>query len=320
MNNSSVNENVDSQGLLNQIVIEYMQDQKRKRRWRWVVRGLVLLAILIVFFKFASLTEENKGGNTKPHVGLVEINGTIFDTEAASADNFAKSLDAAYKNTGLKALVLRINSPGGSPVQADYMYNTLQYFRKQHPTIKTYAVCVDLCASAAYYVAAGADEIYANPASMVGSIGVLYNGFGFVDALQKLGVSRRLQTAGVNKGFLDPFSPTTPQQQQLLQTMLDDVHLQFINKVKEGRGDRLKIDEQTFSGLFWTGTQAKERGLIDGFASTGELARNIVKIDNLIDYTHKQSVFERVTKSIGTAMINQLPAALGLKSGILEKL
>lgn len=316
MNNSSTNDNSDSQALLNQIVIEFMREQKRKRRWRWLFRGLILLVIIFVFYKIPGLSEDSKGGNSKPHVGLIDVTGTIFDTDAASADNFAKGLDAAYKNQGLKALILRINSPGGSPVQADYMYNSLQYYRQRYPTIKIYAVCVDLCASAAYYVAAGAHEIYANPSSMVGSIGVLYNGFGFVDALQKLGVTRRLQTAGVNKGFLDPFSPSTPDQQQLLQTMLNDVHLQFINKVKEGRGTRLKIDKETFSGLFWTGTQAKERGLIDGFASTGELARNIIKLDQLINYTHKQSVFEQMSKNIGTAMANQLPAALGIKPGI----
>lgn len=184
--------------------------------------------------------------------------------------------------------------------------------------MKTYAVCVDICASAAYYVAAGADEIYANPSSMVGSIGVLYNGFGFVDAIQKLGITRRLQTAGTNKAFLDPFSPTTPEQQQLLQVMLNEVHQQFIAKVKEGRGSRLKIDNDTFSGLFWTGTQSKERGLIDGFASSGELLRDVIKREEVIDYTYKQSVFDRMTKNIGAAVANQLPAALGLKEGIRE--
>ncbi|MFW2539094.1 S49 family peptidase [Legionella sp. 31fI33] len=309
-------ENPDSQTLLNQIVIEFMREQKSKRRWRWVKRVIYLLLFAFVIYLIATYKDEDKVLRAKPHVGLIDVNGTIFDTDSGNAENFAKGLDDAYKNTGLKALIIRINSPGGSAVQADYMYNTLQYYRQKYPDIKTYAVCVDMCASAAYYLAAAAEEIYANPASMVGSIGVLYNGFGFTDAMQKIGVSRRLQTAGINKGFLDPFSPVAPGDKQLLQTMLDDVHQQFIAKVKEGRGSRLKIDELTFSGLFWTGQQAKNRGLIDGFASSGQIARNMVKIDQVIDYTYKQSVFERMAKNIGTAVANQLPIAMGMQQGI----
>lgn len=315
MNNIS-NEPSDSQAVLNQIVLDYMREQNRKRRWRWLMRVLIILLILFAFYRMCTLSDEDKSLRTKPHVGLVDVNGAIADSQSASAENFAKSLNEAYKNTGLKALVLRINSPGGSPVQADYMYNSLQYYRKKYPDIKTYAVCVDMCASAAYYVAAGTDEIYANPSSMVGSIGVLYNGFGFVDAMQKLGVTRRLQTAGSNKGFLDPFSPISPQQEQRLQTMLNDVHQQFIARVKEGRGERLKIDADTFSGLFWTGQQAKARGLIDGFSSSGQLAREVVKVEQMIDYTYKPGLLERVAKNIGTAAAEQLPLALGLKQGI----
>jgi protease-4 len=231
--------------------------------------------------------------------------------------NFIKGLNSAYENNkALKAVILRIDSPGGSPVQADYMYNSIQFYKKKYPDVKIYAVCVDMCASAAYYVAAAADEIYANPSSLVGSIGVLYNGFGFVDTMQKLGVTRRLHTAGINKGFLDQFSPDNPAQGQLLQTMLDLIHQQFIDRVKAGRGQRLVIDKDTFSGLFWTGIQAKERGLIDGFASSGQVARDIIKIDRVVDYTVQESVIERFSKQMGTAIANQLPLALGMKPGI----
>ncbi|CDZ78613.1 Putative signal peptide peptidase SppA [Legionella massiliensis] len=316
MNNSVNNENPDSQTLLNQIVIEYMREQKRKRRWRWVMRILFLVLILIVAYNIFSYSEDDKSSHSKPHVGLVDVNGSIFDSQSASAENFVKSMDEAYESTGLKAVILRINSPGGSPVQADYMYNAVKYYRDKYPEIKVYAVCVDMCASAAYYLAAAADEIYANPSSMVGSIGVIYNGFGFVDSLQKVGVTRRLQTAGVNKAFLDPFLPENPDQAKILQGMLDDIHNTFIERVKAGRGDRLKIDDSTFSGLFWTGQQAKERGLIDGFASSGQVAREIVKIEEVIDYTYKQSVFERMAKNIGTAIVNQIPVAMGLKRGL----
>ncbi len=313
MNNSVSNENTESQTVINQLVIDYMRQQKNNRRWRWFFRILILIVLLITIYQLFS--DEDTSSHSKPHVGFVDISGAISDSQAASSENFAKGLDNAYKSTGLKALILRINSPGGSPVQADYMYNTVNYYRKKFPDIKVYAVCVDVCASAAYYVAASAEEIYANPSSMIGSIGVIYNGFGFVDSLQKLGVTRRLQTAGLNKGFLDPFSPVKPEQTQLLQSMLDQIHEIFIERVKEGRGKRLRVDDQTFSGLFWVGQQAKDRGLIDGFASSGQIARDFVKIEQTVDYTYKQSVFDRVSKNIGTAIANQLPVAMGLKEG-----
>lgn len=303
-----VTEGIDAQNLINQIVIEFMKEQKRKRRFRWVVR--ILVACLTVIILYNSLDEfiQETQLKSKDHVGLVDISGEIGDGEASNADDFAKSLDEAYKGKGLKAVILRINSPGGSPVQADYMYNLIQYYRQKNTSIPVYSVCVDMCASAAYYVAAASNEIYANPSSMVGSIGVLYNGFGFVDTLQKIGVSRRLFTAGKNKDFLDPFSPVNPQQAQLLQVMLDSVHQTFIEKVKQGRGNRLKITDDLFSGLFWTGTKAKELGLIDGFSSTGQLMHTL-KQESIIDYTIKKSVLDRFTKSIHSSMVSALPKA-----------
>lgn len=306
----------DAQTLLNSIIMDYMKESKWKKRWRWFMRILFLTLILTAVWFAVSEDTEERGGHNKPHVGVIDLNGEIFDGKEASADDFAKGMDSAYKNKGLKALILRINSPGGSPVQAEYMYNSVNYYQKKYPDVKVYAVCVDLCASAAYYVAAAAEEIYASPASMVGSIGVLYNGFGFVDLMNKMGVTRRLQTAGSNKGFLDPFTPETEDQKKKLQEMLDIVHRQFINRVKEGRGDRLKIDDDTFSGLLWTGEQAKERGLIDGFASTGQLARDVIKIKSVVDYTHKPNLLDKVTKNLGTAMADALPTSLGITPGL----
>lgn len=315
MNNHSSLDNHDSQVLLNKIVIEYMREQKRKRIGRWIFRMLFFVVILWGVYQAFSLHSQDVFERTQEHVGLIDLKGTIFENQMANSDDFMKSLTEAYESENMKALILRIDSPGGSPVQADYMYSALNHFKKKHPDVKTYAVCVDACASAAYYVAAATDEIYANPSSLVGSIGVLYNGFGFVDAIEKLGVSRRLYTAGRFKGFMDPFSPPLPQAPEKLQTMLDLIHQRFIQKVKEGRGDRLVQDELIFSGLYWTGIQAKERGLIDGFASSGQLAREIIKIDKVIDYTHKDSIVDRVAKSLGTAMIEQLPTTLGMKEG-----
>lgn len=314
-NNSAV-DNQNPQALLNQIVMEYMQDQRRKRSWRWVKRVIFLLLILVLVVMFFLDRSEEATSRLKPHVGIIDLKGTIFDTQAASSENFIKGLTKAYENKGLKAVILRIDSPGGSPVQADYMFNAIRYYRKKYPEIKIYAVCVDICASAAYYVAAAADEIYANPSSLVGSIGVIYNGFGFVDTLQKLGVTRRLQTAGSNKGFLDQFSPVNLAQQKMLQTMLDLIHQQFISKVKEGRGKRLHIDNDTFSGLFWTGLQAKQRGLVDGMASSGQLTRDILKLKHAVDYTYQPSVIERVAKNMGTALADQLPLSFGMRPGI----
>lgn len=310
-----MNSESDSQLILNQIVLEHLRDKKRKRFWR-IIKAIVISLLLLFAVYYVFLGEGNANRRAQAHVGLIDIKGGIFDSQGGGAENFSKGLHQAYENKQMKALILRIDSPGGSPVQADYMYNNIQYYRKKYPAIKIYAVCVDACASAAYYVAAAADEIYAAPASLVGSIGVIYSGFGFVDTMQKLGVSRRLMTAGRNKGFMDQFSPESEDQKKDLQTMLDLIHQQFIDRVKAGRGKRLRIDEDTFSGLFWTGQQAKERGLIDGFASSGQLARDIIKINQVINYTKQQNVLDRMAKQIGMAMAEQLPLSLGIKQGI----
>jgi protease-4 len=314
--NDTSSANANSQELLNKIVADYLREQKRQRFWRALKRIGILLLVLFCVYKFFVIRTNTLDNSSKSHVGLIDVKGTIMADQPGSADNFAKGLAKAYSSKGLKALIIRIDSPGGSPVQADYMYNAIRYYHEKYPAIKTYAVCVDTCASAAYYVAAAADEIYANSASLVGSIGVLYNGFGFVDTMQKVGVTRRLVIAGRNKGFFDPFSPTDPTQEQSLQTMLDLIHQQFIDRVKSGRGARLKINDDTFSGLVWTGAQAKDLGLIDGFASSGQLARDVIKIDQLVDYTNKDNILEQVSKNIGMSLANQLPEAMGLKPGI----
>lgn len=315
MTNSESNSAPDAQALLNQIVLDYTKDKRRKRLWRRFYRSIILVGTLLFTYIFYTHAQQEKALMHTPHVGMINLIGPIFEGQGVNADDFAKGLDAAFQSEGLKGVILKINSPGGSPVQADYIYNTIKFYQQKNPDIKFYAVCTDVCASAAYYVAAAADEIYANEASMVGSIGVLYNGFGFVGTMEKLGVARRLMTAGKYKGMLDPFSPTQPEEEQKLQAMLDAVHQQFISKVKEGRGARLVIDDEIFSGLFWTGGEAKTRGLIDGFGSPGFVAREVIKVEDVVDYTYEESVFEKVAKSIGTAMVSVLPEALGLRQG-----
>lgn len=306
----------NSEEVLNQLVIDYLHNAKKKRKWRWVWRSVSLLFLAWVVVGAFVTHHEEISARINPHVGVIDIKGQIMDSQSANADNLAESLKTAYESKGLKALVFRIDSPGGSPVQADYMFNSIRYYQSKYPEVKTYAVCADICASAAYYIAAAAHDIYADPSSIVGSIGVIYNGFGFVDTMEKLGVSRRLVTAGAHKGFLDQFSPEKPEDRAYLQKVLDTVHTQFINQVKIGRGSRIKIDDQTFSGLFWTGMQAKERGLIDGFGSTADVGREVVGIDKFVDYTTKESVLDLLAKNVSASVIGSLPEALGLKPSI----
>ena len=304
----------DAQLLLQDIIRAHFKDKKRTWVFR-VIRWVIYMSIVVFFgvqLWFAGSQE-----SSKPHVGLIDIRGEIFDTQAANADDFAKGMEEAYKSAQLKGLIIRINSPGGSPVQADDMYNTIQYYRKKYPKIPVYAVCTDMCASAAYYIAAGAENIYANPASIVGSIGVLYNGFGFVDTIAKLGVTRRLQTAGVNKAFLDPFLPENPEQKVFLQKILDIVHAQFIHKVELGRGTRLGQNQDMYSGLFWTGVQAKTMGLIDGFASAQSIARDHFHTEHVVDYTNEQNVLERMSRRVGTSLASNLVHGIKDQAGVV---
>lgn len=297
---------------------DYLKDKKHKRRWRRVFKIIILL---LVAFLAWSLFPRAKLGNVrkKPHTALIDIRGPIFDGSAASADNIAKALHRAYRDKGTKGIILRINSPGGSPVQADYIFNEIRRQRHSHPNIKVYAVCTDLCASAAYYIASAADKIYADKSSLVGSIGVLFNGFGFVGVMQKLGVERRLITAGQNKGFLDPFSPQKPEDVTRLQNILKIVHKQFEKNVMLGRGNRLKVHENPnlFSGLIWTGQQGKKMGLIDAFGSPGYVARNVIKVPRVVDYTVKPHFLERLAKTFADSFADGLFSQIGDKKHLL---
>lgn len=228
------------QQTLEKVLLETIKEQRRSRRWGLFFKLLGLGVLLLLLFSMCSTNRLLTANRLKPHVSLIDVRGEIFDGDNASADNIASALNRAFKDQFTTAIIMRINSPGGSPVQASYVYNEVIRLKKLHPKIKVYAVCSDLCASAAYYVASSADYIYANPSSLVGSIGVLINGFGFTGALEKLGAERRLLKSGDEKGFLDPFSPMSQKDKDYAQTMLNIVHQQFINDVKKGRGNRLK--------------------------------------------------------------------------------
>jgi len=286
--------------VLEKLVFASIKEQRAARRWRFFSRLLwsvvVLLVLWVVFFKDTATKT-----STSPHTAVVEIKGEIASGADASAELVVAAMRSAFEDSGSRAVVLLINSPGGSPVQAGIINDEMTRLKAKYNK-PLYAVVEESCASAAYYIAAAADEIFVDKASIVGSIGVLMDGFGFVGLMDKLGVERRLMTAGENKGFLDPFSPQTPQQKAFAQSMLNQVHRQFIEVVKAGRGDRLKDTPELFSGLFWTGQQAIDLGLADQLGSIDLVARDVIKAEDLVDYTRRDNVAERLAKKFGAAM------------------
>lgn len=297
---------------------DYIKEQRATRRWNILSRTLFLLILFFLVYSLFIADKVSPEKIQKSHIALIDIRGGIFDTTDADADKIASSLKQAFEDKKTEGVILRINSPGGSPVQASYIFNEIQRLKKLHEKIKIYAVCTDICASAAYYIAAAADAIYANPSSLVGSIGVLYNGFGFVGTLEKIGVERRLFTSGAEKGFLDPFKPLNPNDESKLQKILNATHQQFIDSVIRGRGARLKERSQLFSGMIWVGTEAKELGLIDGFGSAGEVARDVLKNDNIVDFTIKPNVFEQLSRRLGESFAGELAERAGLHQSSLQ--
>lgn len=301
--------------VLEKLLLGTLAEQRAVRRWRTFTR-LGWLAFF-AFLLWMALSQEMTASTqkSKPHTAVVAIKGEIASGADASAENIVAAMRSALEDQGSKALVLLINSPGGSPVQAGIINDEIARLKAKHHK-PIYAVVEETCASAAYYIAAAADEIYVDKASIVGSIGVLMDGFGFTGTMDKLGVERRLLTAGQNKGFLDPFSPQTEQQRAYAQTMLDQIHQQFIAVVRAGRGNRLKPTEQTFSGLFWTGTQAIDMGLADRLGNVDYVAREVVKAEELIDYTRHENVAERLAKRFGVAAGLGMAQALQTQSAV----
>lgn len=306
------------QATIEKLLFAGLKEQKRQRRWRIFFRFFWIVIILAILFLVLTNRSDDYYNRTKPHTAVVRINGELLDGGKANAEDINQGIDDAYDDPNTKALLLLIDSPGGSPVQANEVYRHLNYERVKHPKIKIYAVCTDVCASGAYYIAAGADYIYADQASIVGSIGVLMNGFGFVDTLQKLGVQRRLYTSGSEKGFLDPFSPVQPQDVTYAQTMLDTIHAQFIDAVKQGRGKRLGNDPLLFSGLAWTGQQALPLGLVDGLGTPEQVVRNIIKKPVIVDYTVGSGLLDTFAQNVGTSAASGSASLLGIRQGLLQ--
>ena len=276
-----------------------LAEQKRARRWGILFKVLTFGYLFILLFVALGWFGQGDGIQTGDHTALVELNGVIAADSQANADDIAAGLKEAFEADGTRAVVLRINSPGGSPVQAAAINNEIRRLRELHPEIPLYAVVEDICASGGYYVAVAADQIYVARASIVGSIGVLMDGFGFTGTMEKLGVERRLLTAGENKGFLDPFSPLDAKQLDYARNMLTEIHSQFIEAVRKGRGDRLKETDQTFSGLMWTGEKSVELGLTDALGSVAYVAREVVKAEKIVNYSRRENLAERLARRFG---------------------
>jgi len=295
--------------MIERLAFGALQEQRRTRRWGIFFKALFFLYLVAVFISYMPSGLGEKGIAGKEHTALVEINGVIADDSEANAGDIISGLQDAFDNNSTKGIVMRVNSPGGSPVQSGYVYDEIVRLREKHPDIHLYAVVTDLCASGCYYIASAADEIYADKASIVGSIGVLMNGFGFVDTMKKLGVERRLFTAGENKGFMDPFSPVKENEKAHLDVLLETIHQQFINAVKSGRKDRLADDPKLFSGLMWTGEQAVKLGLVDGLANSSYVAKDIIGAEKIVDFTYREPYFEKIIKRFGVSMAEGLFSA-----------
>ncbi|MEY2804734.1 MAG: hypothetical protein RL657_2070, partial [Pseudomonadota bacterium] len=282
---------------LRELLSAQLKEQRTARRWRVFFRLswlLLVLGVVLTAFNRAQVSTDP----SMPHTALVQIRGEIGAGAETSAEDVVDALREAFEDPGAKAVVLRINSPGGSPVHAGIINDEVRRLKAKHEK-PVYAVVEESCASAAYYIAVASDQIFVDKASIVGSVGVLMDGFGFTGLMDKLGIERRLLTAGDNKGLLDPFSPMNKTQRAHAQAMLDQIHKQFITVVREGRGERLKETPDTFSGLFWTGEQAVQMGLADDLASLTTVARDVVKAEDIIDYTRRENVAERLAKRFG---------------------
>jgi protease IV len=304
--------------ILEKITMAAVVEQRRSRRWGIFFKFLIFIYLFVVLVIGMGWLGRKDGSASGKHTALVEVRGVISSGSAASADNVISGLTEAFKDQRTQGVILRINSPGGSPVQSGYINDEIRRLRGKYPKTPLYAVVEDVCASGGYYIAAAADKIYANRASIVGSIGVVMNGFGFTGTMEKLGVERRMLAAGENKGFLDPFSPLDDTQKAHAQKMLAAIHEQFIDVVRKGRGQRLKETPDMFSGLMWVGQQSVELGLADALGSADYVAREVIKAEEIIDFTPRENIAERFAKKFGAAMAESLVRVSGVTTRAIQ--
>lgn len=299
-----INENQEAIEALKEVAMAGIIEQRRSRRWSIFFRMAALILFIVFIFSLvgASAMKNKRLTTATSYTAVIDVNGVILQGAEASADNIIPALQEAFADEKVKGIVLRCNSPGGSPVQSSYIYNEISRLREIHKDKKVIAVTADLCASGGYFIVSAADEIYANKSSLVGSIGVRMKGFGVVEAMEKLGIESREITAGEHKAILDPFKPRNLEDEEFVKKMLATTHKHFIDAVKAGRGDRLADDPDIFSGLFWTGEDAKELGLIDGFGSDAYVAREIFKAETMINFNTKRDFFEKLSKRIGSSV------------------
>ena len=291
--------------LIQDLAMAGLAEQRRTRRWGIFFKFALLAYVVVIAMLYVPWSTLSTG-TAADHTALVELDGVIAADSVASAGRIIEGLREAFEDDRTRAVIIRINSPGGSPVQSGYIHDEILRLRAEHPDIPAYAVITDICASGGYYVAAAADEIYADKASVVGSIGVISNGFGFVEAMDKLGVERRLIAAGENKGFMDPFSPLKPDEVRHFRSVIKDIHEQFITVVKNGRGDRLNADEELYNGLIWSGERSVELGLVDALGSASYVAREVVGVENIVDFTPPRSAVERLAERAGISFARTL--------------
>ncbi len=292
------------QQTIEKLALSGLKEQQTARRWSIFFKALTFLYLFIILVM--ALGWFGGKNTSSPHTALIEVNGVIEAGGEVNADSFISSLHDAYESTGTKGIILRFNTPGGSPVQAGIINDEIVRQKKLHPKIPVYGVVEDICASGGYYIAVATDKIYVDKGSIVGSIGVLMDGYGFTEVMKKVGVERRLMTAGENKGMLDPFSPVSEKHKALAQAMLNEVHEQFKTVVRNGRGSRLKETPEVFSGLFWSGEQSIKLGLADALGSADYVAREVIKQEEIVDYTYQETVVDRFAKRFGASMAKSI--------------
>ena len=302
--------------LIRELSLESVREKRRARRWGIFFKILLALYLVVLLVLWTPDLWKDAHLQADEYTALIEVKGVISADSEARADYIVGGLRDAFEDEKVKGIILRINSPGGSPVQSGYIYDEIRRLRQEHADIPVYAVVADICASGGYFIASAADKIYVNKASIVGSVGVLMNSFGFTDAMKDLGIERRLMTAGAHKAIMDPFSPMQEFDKNHIQNLLNKIHQQFIAVVREGRGDRLKENDEIFSGLFWTGEESIELGLADGIGSSSYVAREVIGAEELVDFSRAEDVLDRLAKRLGagaTSMLLQLNGGIQLR-------